>query len=1068
MPGPSSQYQGDIGKRHSGPGHGATSTGPLSPVSQPSSDEHDSSRESSSASPLKPKTPGFRGGRPGLGSRTSSTTSLLKLNHLLPRPEDHGTDTYGVREVRDGFFDAVFLKPPRLPSKDGLDALKATLPAAFDQHNPLTIKHFLPSQWRKLKSVVRRVFTTQTGITLLKPFVAYFVAYVLCLVPAVRHWLGPQHYIMAVSVILNHPARTVGAQVDGVVFTVLGTAFGIAWGALALLLSTSTLAARAGYGGILALYLVVFIASIASIRAFFVRFYQAVLTAGIAVIYATLSETHNTTIPWNKLRGYAVAFLFGQAIALAVNVLICPDGGARPLATTLHQSFDLMLQALKAPHTRDARLRRQLSKSFVDLSEAYRDMVIDSTISRFQPEDVLELRNLMQAVLRALLSMDTETTLLGRPDGSVANNGEKKEAGGDNGPNGHVKHVTEALATPTSDLLLSMCEGIRTCDAALMGISGYRKSIGPHTKVSSDTAASKIRLGQTISDFDSVESSLLQSGSLPDSAVHDFETVQLFVSARHVRETAATVQHLLHHVSEMQTVSSERPRLWLPSYPFFKAVYRTNAQIRHDRGGVVAGSYQVTFGDIARILDKITSRVHEPTGRTQTDAAGDAHLKPATPASRTGNDDTKPKSSTATRYKIWRGLYRLQGYESKYALKACLVTCLLAVPSYLEQSKWWWDQYQAWWAVAMSWVVMHPRVGGNLQDLLNRSCLAVLGAVWAGAGYAAGDGNPYVMAVFAGVYMLPMLYRYTLSTHPRSGLVGSLSFTVVSLGLLEAEHREAAMTTTPAVLAARQGLVFFVGTAAPILVNWVLWPFVARHELRSALSSMLFFMSVTYRSAVATYVYFDAPPTPADVRRSELLEGRLREGFVRIRQLLVLTRHELRLRGGGGGGSAVIADHHDPRCWAALTEACERFFEHTIAVRQAALFYDAGCLRASPAAAERLLPHRRDAVATVLANLYVLAGALRARRRVPRYLPSAAAARKALLVRSDEVEAELTAPEVEAGAPLREVDTRRKWSDTYRFSYNQSLTGCIVQLEEMEKYTKLIVGEQGFDDQFSI
>ncbi|KAM3520153.1 hypothetical protein NHJ13051_007027 [Beauveria bassiana] len=1067
MPGLSSQYQDDIGKRHSGPGPGATSTGQLSPVSLSSLDQHYGSRESSSASPIKPQRPGFRGGTPGLGSRTSSTTSLLKLNHLLPRPEDHGTDTYGVREVRDGFFDAVFLKAPRLPSKDGLEALKVTLPAAFDQHNPLTIKHFLPNQWRKLKSVVRRVFTTQTGITLLKPFVAYFIAYVLCLVPVVRHWLGPQYYIMAVSVILNHPARTVGAQVDGVVLTVLGTAIGIAWGALALLLSTSTLEARAGYGGILALFLVAFVASIASIRAFFVRFYQAVLTAGIAVIYATLSETHNATIPWSKLRGYAVAFLFGQAIALAVNVLICPDAGARPLATTLHQSFNLMLQALKAPHTRDARLRRQLSKSFVDLSEAYRDMAIDSTISRFRPEDVLELRNLMQAVLRALLSMDTETTLLGRKDDGEANNGEEKQQGGDNGQNGHVKDVAEALAAPTRDLLLSMCEGIRTCDIALMGISGYRKSIGPSTDFSSDTAVSKTRLGQTISDFDSVESLLLQSGRLPDSAIHDFEIVQLFVSARHVRETAATVQHLLHHVSEMQTVP-KRPRLWLPSYPFSKSVYRTNAQIRHDRGGVVAGSYQITFGDIARILDKITSRVHEPTGRTQTDAAGDTNLKPETSAPRTGSDDIRPKSSTATRYKIWRGLYRLQGYESKYALKACLVTCLLAVPSYLEQSKWWWDQYQAWWAVAMSWVVMHPRVGGNLQDLLNRSCLAVLGAVWAGAGYAAGDGNPYVMVVFAGVYMLPMLYRYALSTHPRSGLVGSLSFTVVSLGLLEAEHREAA-TTTPAVLAARQGLVFFVGTAAPILVNWVLWPFVARHELRSALSSMLFFMSVTYRSTVATYVYFDAPPTPTDIRRSELLEGRLREGFVRIRQLLVLTRHELRLRGGGGGGGGG-ADHHDPRCWAALTEACERFFEHTIAVRQAALFYDAGCLRASPAAAERLLPHRRDAVATVLANLYVLAGALRARRRVPRYLPSAAAARKALLVRSDEVEAELTAQEAEAGegAALREVDTRRKWSDTYRFSYNQSLTGCIVQLEEMEKYTKLIVGEQGFDDQFSI
>lgn len=40
---------------------------------------------------------------------------------------------------------------------------------------------------------------------------------------------------------------------------------------------------------------------------------------------------------------------------------------------------------------------------------------------------------------------------------------------------------------------------------------------------------------------------------------------------------------------------------------------------------------------------------------------------------------------------------------------------------------------------------------------------------------------------------------------------------------------------------------------------------------------------------VAQYVYFEEgnEPTPEVIRHSEMLEGRLREGFVRIRQLLV-------------------------------------------------------------------------------------------------------------------------------------------------------------------------------------
>jgi hypothetical protein len=63
-------------------------------------------------------------------------------------------------------------------------------------------------------------------------------------------------------------------------------------------------------------------------------------------------------------------------------------------------------------------------------------------------------------------------------------------------------------------------------------------------------------------------------------------------------------------------------------------------------------------------------------------------------------------------------------------------------------------------------------VGGNLQDLVTRALCGVLGALWGGLSYAAGNGNPYVMAVFAAIYMIPMIYRFTQSTHPRSGIVG--------------------------------------------------------------------------------------------------------------------------------------------------------------------------------------------------------------------------------------------------------------------------------------------------------
>lgn len=151
------------------------------------------------------------------------------------------------------------------------------------------------------------------------------------------------------------------------------------------------------------------------------------------------------------------------------------------------------------------------------------------------------------------------------------------------------------------------------------------------------------------------------------------------------------------------------------------------------------------------------------------------------------------------------------------------------------------------------------RVGGNLQDLVTRAFMGVLGALWSGAAYAAGQGNPYVMGVFAAIYLLPMLYRFTQSSHPvstprslglmgleltvkqRSGLVGCLSFTVTSLTLVTEGGSPVAITIS-------RGLAFVVGVVAAVLINWILWPFVARHELRKAVSAMLFFLSIIYRS----------------------------------------------------------------------------------------------------------------------------------------------------------------------------------------------------------------------------
>lgn len=951
----------------------------------------------------------------------------MSHSHLEDLLQDLNLDleTYGVEELRDGFFDASFFKPPRTDHEDLMRDAECTLPAAFQKKHPLSPSNFLPKQWHGIKSVCRSLVTTRAGIKLTKSFLGFFVAYVLCLVPSIREWLGRYSYIMVLSAIINHPGRTVGAQIDGVFLTIVGTATGLGWGAFALWLSDSTGPARRGYGGILAAFLVVFMGTIAALRSYFIRFYQLVICAGIAVTYTCLADT-SERVDWHKLFSYGIPWLFGQALCLLICCTVLPDAGARPLAVALHDAFGVMQQGLVLPQPDDVMVHRQLAWTFVGLSQAYRDLTLDISITRFRPSDVMALRNLMQAVIRSLLSLKMDTQLFDEfedirsrpvtptePETSRKPSPLSKIISKGTAPNPTqglqmslgisqvdndavididgpkrpgirrtdtevqtVQLVADKLAEPTSELLSCMRSAMARCDAVLMDMSGHRIFLGPPKSVSSDILGALTRIRKLMIKYDEEEDRLMDDPRLPPTYSNHPEVVELFLFVHPVRQAASSVEALLVKVNEMQ----QRHRGWriyLPSYPWKKSLQRTNAQVRHDRGGVTAGFYFRSQSQLARTM-KGMANVYKPLPRQnlapkdpkeeeviRTDSMGKYEEEEDVAMSRTSHASKKKKF----RYRLWVILHRLQGFETRFALKVAITTSLLSVPAWLTQSRGWWNEYESWWAVVTVWIMSHPRVGGNFQDLVTRALCGILGAVWGGLAYGADNGNPYVMAVFAAIFMIPMIYRYTQSSHPRSGIVGCISFVVVSLGAKAADG-----LPSTAQIAWTRGLAFVVGVVAAVVVNWILWPFIARHELRKALSAMLIYSSIIYRGVVAKYVYYEEgeEPQETDVQRSEMLEGRLREGFVRIRQLLALTRHEVRLRG-----------PFNPLPYSALIDGCERFFEYLVAVRQSSLFFHPRFMSDNEQAAESLLAYRRDAVAAILMNLYVLAGALKGDRKVP-------------------------------------------------------------------------------------
>lgn len=705
-------------------------------------------------------------------------------------------------------------------------------------------------------------------------------------------------------------------------------------------------------------------------------------------------------------------------------------------------------------------LKRKLAWQFVNVSQAIRDFTLEFTISRFLSDDVVLIRNLIQGVIRSILSITPDPTLFEDFEPLTEPASDQITANTRQSPLPHHERakrtICQSLNKPTKTLIEAMLASIMQADQTILLIGGQKATeIKAHLL---PQALDNLRSAKEA--FDSADALLVAHPHLSSEYAKSPDVIQLFLFVHPVRQTADKVEALVAKVLEMQQ-AERKWRIRAPSYPFNKALMRTNAQVRHDRGGLTAGFYFRSKRQLDRTMAELQSSAYIPAARH----AAESQALKDTPAEQPAiigahqqeqeYDHGKSSSKAPFRYRVWEVVHGLQGFESRFAFKVTLVTTLLSVPAWLPQSRGWWNDYESWWAVVTVWVMMHPRVGGTFQDLAVRTFCAAIGAIWGGFAYAADDGNPYVMAVFAALYMIPMLYRFTQSSHPRSGVVGCLSFTVVSLSAYTGHGYPSILT-----ISWTRGVAFIIGLVAALTVNWILWPFIARHELRKSLSSMMLHSAILYRGVVAKYIYYaqGEEPGPTDIARSEMLEGRLREGFVRMRQLMELTRHEMRLRA-----------PFNPLPYSALITACESFFEHLVQVRQSSLYFQPNMLASDSKAVASMTVPRRDAVAVILMDLYVLACALRADRPVPRYLPSAAIARKRLLDCMDFVEAGQAKRLEEVGGKGMGVEKGeeegkgRRWADVYQYAYSSALTDIVENLQEMQRFTKEVCGEVGWE-----
>lgn len=429
----------------------------------------------------------------------------------------------------------------------------------------------------------------------------------------------------------------------------------------------------------------------------------------------------------------------------------------------IHNALESSIRALELPRPYSVESRSDMSAQLVHISEAVRHMRNELIYTSLSPSDAWELRNILQSVIRELMAIKPESDLfdyIPKPTSTEESSAVPSDivididiSDSDDVDSVRAEEVTaldlfrRTMAVPTRQLVDAMINMLRSCDHRMMEVIGQPGL--SERKQSVDVHFTQVELQNSIKQFDDADISLIDHPDLPSSYAQHLELVEQFLFIHPIRQTAGAIDKLASKVLEI-SAASQKKRLFLPSYPWKRAIYRTNPQVAHDRGGINAGYYFRVKQDIQDIMDRIHARAYSLDPEK---AGGDIAARNIT------SEGPMTAEQTTFRYKTWKVLHRIQQFESRFAVKVVIVMGALSIPAWVPQSRKWWVDYEAWWAPLSAWFMLHPRVGGNAQDLVTRTIATILGAVWGGlavsAGDRAGSGRPYVVAVFAAIFMVP-------------------------------------------------------------------------------------------------------------------------------------------------------------------------------------------------------------------------------------------------------------------------------------------------------------------------
>ncbi|CCC69603.1 hypothetical protein NCAS_0D00220 [Naumovozyma castellii] len=965
-----------------------------------------------------------------------STTSFshLRLENLAKDKHWEILEDFDLEELRDGYFDAVFTKPERQHEVDMNDNDVAGL-----INNKNAVWNYRRIFCRSnMKDFYTRVFNERES--LLKYWLAYFISIIICVIRPSGKWIGHRYrYFLPIAVLIHHPVRNVGVQLEMSIFSILGAVLGMGWSSLAWYISTATGPTASHQGGILFQSLVMALLWSTWLKSYIQRSLYFSLSFSIVVIFShTVDLVHSKhDLKWKLFWDFGISYLFGILLSLLICVSVCPHSGNNELmgkfSTSIEKINDFLMQLIDKDAIDNDELSNDLQNEMIrslniDLSQEYREFLNQCALSKFDIETLRKLRNSLTTLSGPLRVLPLSSKLLDSEELDQlykrleSNHTENDELDPLDTSQLDTGKSTPQIATPSSgwgrrrltplgtlgsnnDFYHNLLRNtfskevfnlILVMILVLGDISELLKISDNDLNTMEKLKCNTSKLKRRIYKLDVAYKEFTKSAFFTKDLLQDRDSVDIFLFVRCLRNSARTLVQMTDTCTVL--IRGRHWRFFWPQYPLHRALHRLPKQCAIDQGAGNILNYFETKKDVDEIFEKIynsyTSRHTYNKEKNDSSLPGfdetidEKRKTPVVGMRAIDHSDFNFHTTTNPwRYKLWKVSTLLVGQEMKWTLKILFVMIFLCLPTWLEESFHWYQEYQCWWCPLIFYLLAHRRYSGQWNNMAKRIICGIIGIFW---GWAANQarhfGSPYVICPFAGLLLIPFSINFLIYGNAKSSFTGLVCFTIIAL---EPYSKDPTHLNTAIIWKNTwtTGVALFIGILISIPINWIVWPFWAKSELRLSISSLLAHLSQSYQSVTDRYLYRDSndEPTELTMDYAHIREVRLTQSIAAVSDLLMRAKHE-----------PSFVEQFEPLKYEKLIKSCEFVLEKTIEARMSSTFFEVWDRDMDNETTRALLSLRRDSVASVIYVFYILSNCFRSRSKIPRYLPNCILSRKKL------------------------------------------------------------------------